>query len=84
MTRMGQAKVICHFFIDVLQRWRWGNAVAYGKAKAMRLSCPMIGVLAKDDDLHLIEWRHVKSDKDFAASWIYVFSSGFFSAQKLA
>ena len=58
--------------------------MAYGKAKAMRLPYPMIGVLAKDNNLHFIEWRYVKGGKDFAASRIYMLSSGFFSAQKLA
>ena len=84
MTRMRQAKVICQFFIDILQRWRRGNAAAHRKAEAMRLSCPMIGVLAKDNDFHLIEWCHVKGGKNFAASRIYMFSSRFFSTKKLA
>lgn len=51
----GHRQVPLEFLEHVLQRWRWRHPIRYGKAKAVRLTRSVVGVLPQDHHPHLIE-----------------------------
>ena len=84
MAGVGYPKIGCQFLVDVLKRWRWGHAMRHGKAEPMRLARPVIGILAKDHDLHIVEGRQLEGPENLASWRIYAFAGRLFGAQELA
>ena len=64
VLRHGHAKVIANLAEDVLQRRGEGHAGLHGEAQPMGLSRLMVGVLADDDHLHLVEGTEVEGIED--------------------
>ena len=64
------ADVGVDFFVDVLKR-RWdGDAVVYRKTETVGLAAAVVGILAQDDDFHLLEWARVERVEDEGWRWI--------------
>ena len=68
--RYGNAKIIVQFLKDVLQRRRWGNAVAHGETEAFGLSGTVIGILAEEHDFDVGEGTTIERRKDFTGGGI--------------
>ena len=64
--RHGRPQVISNLLEDVLQRRREGDAFLNREAQPMSLSGLMIGILANDDHLHLVERTEVEGVEDEA------------------
>ena len=73
----GSAHVLLYLLEDVLQRGREGHAVLHREAQAVSLAGLVVGVLADDDHLHLVEGAQVEGIEDEAARRI-AGSSGVF------
>ena len=62
---LGDTEVGLEFLVDVFQRWRRAHVRLHRKAQTMRLTVAVIGVLAENDDLDLIERRQIQRCKIF-------------------
>ena len=78
------AKIGVQFFENILQRWRFRHAVAYGKAEAMCLTRAMIGILTQNNHFYLVKRGQREGVENLAARRVDFFAGGFFGAQKLA
>jgi hypothetical protein len=61
------AEVVFQFLVDVDEARRRPDPIWNGKAQAVGLAGPMLGVLADNDDANLIERRQVERSKPVGA-----------------
>ena len=62
-----EAEVVVKLLVDIDEGRRDRNVLVYRKTQAVRLSVPVIGILAEDDDLDLVERGQLKSRVDIPA-----------------
>ena len=82
MSGMRNAQITLKLAINVLKGWWRGDAARHGKTEPMRLSRPVIGVLAEDHHLHIIERRQLKGAEHPASRRVDAFAGGFLGAQE--
>ncbi len=68
MIRQGQSEIVADLLKDIDQRRRRLYALRYGKGEAVRLSWPVIRILAKDDDPHFFQ-RRVLKGIEYQSPW---------------
>src|SRR6185437_16644974 len=78
----GHADVFMQFLKDIDQRWRRGDVLGNGETEAMGLTGAMIGVLAQQDDLYLVEGRRIEGIEDKAAGGVDGLSADLFVFQQ--
>src|SRR5690606_30007415 len=67
VPRAGYAEIALQLLVDVDEARRGGDAGPDAEAEAVRLAGAMIGILAEDDDAHLLERRQVERAEPFGA-----------------
>ena len=79
-----QAEIGLKFLVDILKRGRRHDALRHGKAQTVRLSGAVIGVLTKDDHLHVVEGRQLEGPEYLSSRRIDPLAGGFLFTKKSA
>src|SRR3989344_3112122 len=58
------AQVALYLLEDILERRGSRHAFIDGETEPVRLPMPVIRILPKDDDLHVVEWTHIERAKN--------------------
>ena len=77
------AQIGVQFFENILQRWRFWHALAYGKAEAMCLTRAVIGVLTQNHHFYLVKRGQREGVKNLTARRVDFSAGGLFGAQEL-
>ena len=78
----GYAEIGVQLLEDVLQRRRWGNAVAHGETESFGLSGTVIRILAEEHDFDVGERTTIEGGKDFTGGGI-AGAGGIFGAHEV-